>query len=170
MELGDVMTALQPPTSATGRRTRSIGRFAALGLAASLLAVPVAAAGTGTYRNPLEPVVPGNGIVESCADPTVIQGQEDEGRWYMYCTTDPLNDEDRQPDGDFNFRLIPMLSSPDLVNWTYEGDAFTTRPAYAVAAAGLWAPEIAYYPETGSYHLYYTVTNTTLPGGGSAIG
>ena len=39
-----------------------------------------------TYRNPLEPTVPGDGIVESCADPTVIRGQEGEGLWYMYCT------------------------------------------------------------------------------------
>jgi arabinan endo-1,5-alpha-L-arabinosidase len=88
----------------------------------------------------------------------------------MYCTSDPLNDTDRLPNGEFDFHLIPMLSSADLVHWTYEGDAFETRPAYAVPTAGLWAPEIAYYPETGSYHLYYTVTDTTLPGGGSAIG
>jgi arabinan endo-1,5-alpha-L-arabinosidase len=166
------MTALQNP-SIRSRRTGTIARLVAVALAALLVApltASVAAAGSGTYRNPLEPVVPGDGIVESCADPTVIQGQEGEGRWYMYCTTDPLNDEDRLANGDFRFRLIPMLSSSDLVNWTYEGDAFTTRPEYATATAGLWAPEIAYYPETGSYHLYYTVTDTTLPGAGSAIG
>jgi arabinan endo-1,5-alpha-L-arabinosidase len=143
-------------------------------LLASALA-PTALAATGTYRNPLEPVVPGDGIVESCADPTVIRGQEGEGRWYMYCTTDPLNDEDRDGAGNFNFRLVPMLSSTDLVNWVYEGDAFTTRPAYATPTAGLWAPEIMYYPETGNYHLYYTVVDTivttTNPNGpGSAIG
>lgn len=166
----DSMTALRQSTSARSRWAHSLGRIAALGLAASLFAVPVAAGGTGTYRNPLEPVVPGDGIVESCADPTVIQGQEGEGRWYMYCTTDPLNDEDRLPNGDFNFRLIPMLSSADLINWTYEGDAFAERPVYASAGTPLWAPEIAYYPETGSYHLYYTVRDTSLPGGGSAIG
>lgn len=167
-----MMAALRSP-SIRSRRTRTLARLVILALGASLLApltVSVGAAGTGTYRNPLEPIVPGDGIVESCADPTVIQGQEAEGLWYMYCTTDPLNDEDRLPNGDFRFRLIPMLSSSDLVNWTYEGDAFSTRPAYAVPTAGLWAPEIAYYPETGSYHLYYTVTDTTLPGGGSAIG
>jgi arabinan endo-1,5-alpha-L-arabinosidase len=166
------MTGVHSP-SIGPRRGRPIVRLVILALAVSLLApltAPIAAGGTGTYRNPLLPVVLGDGIVESCADPTVINGQEGEGRWYMYCTTDPLNDEDRRPNGDFNFRLIPMLSSSDLVNWTYEGDAFSTRPSYAVPTAGLWAPEIAYYPETGSYHLYYTVTDTTLPGGGSAIG
>ena len=168
--MGDEMRVFLQPRSRARRAIRSISRMAAIGLTATLLAVPVSAAGTGTYRNPLEPVVPGDGIVESCADPTVIQGQEAEGRWYMYCTTDPLNDEDRLPNGDFQFHLIPMLSSADLVHWTYEGDAFASRPAYATANAGLWAPEIAYYPETGNYHLYYTVTDTTLPGGGSAIG
>ena len=168
--MGDPMNVQPASAGVAIHLTRGIGRLGTILAALALLAAPVAAAGTGTYRNPLEPVVPGDGIVESCADPTVIEGQESEGLWYMYCTTDPLNDEDRLPGGGFDFRLIPMLSSKDLVNWTYEGDAFSTRPAYATATAGLWAPEIAYYPETGSYHLYYTVTDTTLPGGGSAIG
>ena len=157
----------------TTHHVRPHGRTSALVAIAVALLLPgsaVSAGSPGTYRNPLTPTGPGDGIVESCADPTVIRGQEGEGRWYMYCTTDPLNDEDRQEGGAFNFRLIPMLSSVDLVNWTYEGDAFATRPQYAVPSAGLWAPEIMYYPETGAYHLYYTVTDTTLPGGGSAIG
>jgi arabinan endo-1,5-alpha-L-arabinosidase len=29
----------------------------------------------GTYTNPLRPRIPGDGVVESCADPTVIHGQ-----------------------------------------------------------------------------------------------
>ena len=123
-----------------------------------------------TYTNPLPLSIPGDGLVESCADPTVIYGQENENEWFMYCTTDPLNDEDRNAAGDFNFHLIPMFHSTDLVSWTYAGDAFTDRPEYAVGNAGLWAPEIVYYPETKMYHLYYTVTETTSDGGGSAIG
>jgi arabinan endo-1,5-alpha-L-arabinosidase len=126
---------------------------------------------SNTYLNPLPLRVSDGALVESCADPSVIRGQTaGDTKWYMYCTTDPLNSNDRDSSGNFNFRLIPMFSSPDLVNWTYEGDAFEARPSYAVAHAGLWAPEIAYYPETGKYHLYYTVTDTTLPDGGSAIG
>ena len=143
--------------------------LAGLALTAVALPAPVLA-GSGTYRNPLEPAIPGDGLVESCADPSVLYGQEGEGRWYLFCTTDPLNDEDRDDAGNFNFRLIPILSSDDLVTWRYEGDAFAARPAYATADAGLWAPEITYHAESGQYHLYYTVTNTTLPGGGSAIG
>ena len=125
----------------------------------------------GTYRNPLEPQIPGDGIVESCADPSVIKGQQPGDRyWYMYCTADPLNDEDRNASGGFNFRLIPMLRSLDLVNWTYVGDAFATRPVYSTPDAGLFAPEIEYYAETNQYRLFFTVTDTTIPGGGSAIG
>jgi arabinan endo-1,5-alpha-L-arabinosidase len=147
-------------------------------------ALPMTVAAQGTYRNPLLPAIPGDGVVEGCADPTVIYGQEGERLWYMYCTTDPLNDADKVGN-DFRFRFIPMFSSPDLVNWTYRGDAFGFRlagavtgqgpPAYAAGDAGLWAPEVEYYPETGMYHLYYVVTDTvttaTNPNGpGSAIG
>lgn len=157
------------------RSRRSLPRMGGGGLVAllllSLASTSLALGATGTYRNPLEPVVSGDGIVESCADPTVIEGQEGEGLWYMYCTADPLNDEDRNEAGEFIFRQIPTFTSANLVDWTYVGEAFAgNRPAYATTSAGLWAPEIAYFPESGLYHLYYTVTDTTLPGGGSAIG
>jgi arabinan endo-1,5-alpha-L-arabinosidase len=160
-------------TTAGRLRRRLLAALAAAALVLSVMgsAAPAVLAGTGTYRNPLAPVVPGDGVVESCADPSVIEGQEGEGRWYLYCTADPLNDEDRNASGGFVFRQIPMMTSTDLVNWTYVGEAFAgNRPVYATANAGLWAPEIAYFPATGLYHLYYTVTETTLPGGGSAIG
>lgn len=148
-----------------------------LGLPIALFLVIFAAfpqptqAATGTYRNPLNVRIPGDGRVESCADPSTFRAED--GYWYTYCTSDPLNDEDRTASGGFNFRLIPQLRSRDLVNWTYVGDAFTSRPAYATPDAGIWAPEIEYYPErpiNERYHLYYVVTNTTFAGGGSAIG
>jgi arabinan endo-1,5-alpha-L-arabinosidase len=139
-----------------------------------LALMPAAAGAAGpTYRNPLPITIPGDGLVESCADPTVLHASQAGGTWYMYCTTDPLNDEDKTAGGDFVFHLIPMFSSTDLVHWTYRGDAFASRPSYATGNAGLWAPEIQYYPELPAaerYHLYYTVTDTTLSGGGSAIG
>jgi arabinan endo-1,5-alpha-L-arabinosidase len=127
---------------------------------------------TGTYRNPILPESP-IGPVESCADPVVIQGQEGEtdpetgeALWFMYCTTDPLNDEDRDPNGDLVFHLIPIFSSTNLVDWTYEGDAFLERPDWVADDAGLWAPEIAYLD--GEYHLYYGASWTEAEG--SAIG
>ena len=139
-------------------------------LVAALVGASPVAAGSGTYENPLTLTVPGDGLVESCADPSVIRGQEpaDDGYWYMYCTTDPLNDEDRTETG-FNFRLVPQLRSTDLVHWTYVGEAFTSKPSWATADAGLWAPEIEYDDANDRYILYVTVTNTTFPGGGSAI-
>jgi arabinan endo-1,5-alpha-L-arabinosidase len=125
--------------------------------------------GTGTYKNPLDIQIPGDGKVESCADPTVIYGaQPGDHYWYMYCTTDPLNGEDQNPSGGFNFHLIPMMRSLDLVNWTYMGDAFATRPSWIPDSAGMWAPEIQYF--NNQYYLYYAASDTNLPGGGSAIG
>jgi arabinan endo-1,5-alpha-L-arabinosidase len=164
------LLALRPTARAT------VAAASAAFVAAALLVSPAAVAarsGTGTYQNPLRPVVPGDGIVESCADPSVIRGQQpdDDGYWYLYCTSDPLNDEDRTASG-FNFHLVPQLRSRDLVHWTYVGDAFDARPPYADPGAGLWAPEIEYDAATGRYLLYVTITNT-LPdprGDDSAIG
>jgi arabinan endo-1,5-alpha-L-arabinosidase len=147
-------------------------------LLGSLLAAPAVATtppqatGNGTYQNPLRPVIPGDGVVQSCADPSVIRGQTaaDDRYWYMYCTSDPLNDADFAANG-FS-HLVPQLRSSDLVHWTYVGDAFPTRPAYADPGAGLWAPEIEYDAANGRYLLYVTITNT-LPdprGDDSAIG
>jgi arabinan endo-1,5-alpha-L-arabinosidase len=121
------------------------------------------------YQNPLPVTIPGDGMVESCADPAIIRGQEPgDMYWYMYCTTDPLNDEDRNESGGFNFRLIPILRSLDLVNWEYVGVAFEERPDWIADDAGMWAPDIQYF--NGQYYLYYTASWTDLPGGGSAIG
>lgn len=143
-------------------------------LALALFVAPAQAAGTqanqpnsGTYTNPLHIQIPGDGLVESCADPSIIHGQTPgDNYWYIYCTTDPLNDQDRNGSGDFNFHLIPMLKSLDLVNWTYVGDAFATKPAWVRSDAGLWAPDIHYF--NGQYYLYYTASDTVA--GGSAIG
>src|SRR3954471_13035204 len=169
-------THAQPRRRANRRVTGGMAYMAARPMAARLAAlalflalVPAAAlpaavaagggVGTGTYQNPLRPVIPGDGIVESCADPSVIHGQEGEGQWYMYCTSDPLNDEDRTASG-FNFNLVPQLRSTDLVHWTYAGNAFPARPSFAAPTAGLWAPEIEYDAATGRYLLYVTVTDT----------
>jgi arabinan endo-1,5-alpha-L-arabinosidase len=141
-----------------------------------LISSPVIAAGssksstaatttTATYKNPLSVQIPNDGMVESCADPTIIHAQD--SYWYIYCTTDPLNDSDKTG-GNFNFHLIPILRSVDLVNWTYMGDVFSAKPAWVDPGAGLWAPEIQY--RDGLYYLYYTASGTSLPGGGSAIG
>ncbi|CAA9318059.1 MAG: GH43_3 / GH43 / GH43_5 / GH43_4 / GH43 _6 / GH43_30 / GH43_8 / GH43_31 / GH43_34 / GH43 _33 / GH43_13 / GH43_9 [uncultured Frankineae bacterium] len=141
---------------------------------------------TTSYANPLEPVVPTRlvptgGTVDSCADPTVLRGQDGEqigGKqvWYMYCTTDPLNDADRGQDGDdpddlgdLNFRRIPQMVSTDLVNWTYVGEALprdtTTIPAWIAPDAAFWAPDVVYSSATDRYYLFVTVTETSGAGG-----
>ena len=93
-----------------------------------------APAPAGTYHNPLQVQIPGDGLVESCADPSIIRGQTTgDAYWYIYCTTDPLNDADRDSSGGLNFHLIPTLRSLDLVNWEYVGDVFQARPAWVAA-------------------------------------
>jgi arabinan endo-1,5-alpha-L-arabinosidase len=147
-------------------------RAVRLGVAVAIFAITAligaSAAFGGTYTNPLQIAIPAGGSVASCADPSVIHGQTaGDGFWYAYCTTDALNDSD-QTAGNFNFHLIPMLRSLDLVHWTYVGDAFATRPAWVSSSAGLWSPDIEYF--NGQYYLYFTASDTSLPGGGSAIG
>ena len=122
----------------------------------------------GKFTNPLTLNV-GDGLAETCADPDIERGQaEDDRYWYLYCTTDPLNGDDRAENGDFNFNLIPTFRSLDLVNWEYQGNAFaeSERPGWVADKAGLWAPEVVYF--NGQYYLYYTAPDTKA--GGSAIG
>ncbi|MFL5356231.1 family 43 glycosylhydrolase [Archangium sp.] len=123
---------------------------------------------TKNFTNPLQILIPGGGRVENCPDPTAIRGQrEGDTAWYMYCTADSLNDQDKDPvTGKYRRHLIPILKSNDLVNWTYAGDALSAPPAWAKPDTALWAPEIAFFGD--KYHLYYTVVDTVA--GGSAIG
>ena len=121
----------------------------------------------GSYSNPLEPQIPGDGVVESCADPTVIRGQEPgDTAWYMYCTTDPLNDEDLDADGNLVFHRIPTMTSEDLVDWTYVADAFTTLPVWAEPDAALWAPDVVYSSTHEQYYMFFGVTDTTAEASG----
>lgn len=124
----------------------------------------VAAAERGdrqTYRNPLAPRVPDDGTVDSCADPTVLRGQQEGDRsWYLYCTTDPLNDGDLDDEGDLVFHPVPTMRSRDLVHWRYVGDALPDPPSWAAEGAGLWAPDVVYSQQTDRYYLTFVVTDT----------
>jgi len=160
-----------------------LGLSAGVGLAGAASAADTGKRGNpGTYSNPLEPRIPGDGVVESCADPTVLPGQEGDPYWYMYCTTDPLNDEDLDAAGELVFHRIPTMRSLDLVNWEYVGDAFPSTaeglPSYAADNAALWAPEVVYSTEFDQYYMFFVVTETDLGqdeagnpcGGDNAIG
>lgn len=124
-------------------------------------------ANPGTYTNPLAPVVPGDGVVESCADPNVLRGQRaGDTNWYLYCTTDPLNDEDVDAAGNPVFHLVPAMTSQNLVDWTYVGDSFSARPSWAEPTAALWAPDVVYSSTFDKYYMFVVVTNTTSAVGG----
>ncbi|MEL4317488.1 family 43 glycosylhydrolase [Leifsonia sp. YIM 134122] len=115
----------------------------------------------GVYTNPLAPQVPGDGVVESCADPTVLRGQRaGDSSWYLYCTTDPLNDEDVDTHGDPVFHRVPVMTSQNLVDWTYVGDSFDAAPSWAEPGAALWAPEVIYSSTFDQYYMFVVVTNT----------
>src|SRR4051794_26348067 len=144
---------------------RVLGRFLPLLFVVTLLpslAAQASAVDADHYRNPLRPTIPKGGLVESCADPTVIRGQERQHArtWYMYCTTDPLNDGDVVDNDTATFHRIPMLQSHDLVNWTYVGDALPTLPSWAEPDAALWAPDVVYSRALHRYYLSFVVTNT----------
>lgn len=158
----------RPPLSATV--ARCLLTFILIVLSVPVhTAAALPASANAKHINPLTIDFPGGGQVESCADPDIIRGQlPGDNYWYLYCTTDPLNGDDRDAAGNLIFHLIPMLRSSDLVHWTYMGDAFAARPDWVADDAGLWAPEIAFF--NGQYYLYYTASWTDLPGGGSAIG
>jgi arabinan endo-1,5-alpha-L-arabinosidase len=139
-------------------------RIAAIFLLLSAMAAPSrlhAFPLAGTYNN--RPV-------KNAADPSIasltVGGVT---HYYMYATSDPINEEDRTS-GSYNYHLLPIYHSTDMVNWTYHSDAFTKRPKW-VGNAGLWAPDIQYF--NGKWYLYYSVApggGGKRTGGGSAIG
>jgi len=123
----------------------------------------------GSYRNPLPLNLPDGRLAESCADPFVMHGaQPRDNHWYLYCTSDALTAAERGSDGKPLIHNLPTFSSTDLVNWTYAGDALPHKPAWVKADAGMWAPDVVFLGD--KYLLYYTASDTNLPGGGSAIG
>ncbi len=133
------------------------------GITATMDATP------GLYTNPLHIHLTASGPFESCADPSIIRGQQPgDSFWYIYCTDNPLNGADRAASGRLNDHYLPILRSRDLTHWTYVGDALSAPPAWFAAFSGLWAPDIQYF--NGRYYLYYTVVGTLRAGRESVIG
>lgn len=137
-------------------------------LLAALLAAPLHAQ---TYQNPLPLDAGPMALADTCADPTV-ERDDALGLWVMLCTTDPLGGQDRDADGALRFRILPTYTSPDLVRWTYRGDAFDRDPstatppppAWAAPDAALWAPELIRLG--GRWRLLFAVTDVTDAAGG----
>jgi arabinan endo-1,5-alpha-L-arabinosidase len=122
-----------------------------------------------TYRNPIRIEIPGSDrTVENCPDPAIIRGQQPgDTSWYLYCTSNPLHAGDVDDEGNDVFHLITMHRSDDLVHWTYVGDAFSEQPDWAAAPQGFWAPDIQYFD--GTYHLYYSASETVPGEPGDAV-
>lgn len=104
----------------------------------------------GTYTNPVfEPVL---------ADPSVIRDPET-GYFYAYGTQDNWGDGQGS-------RLIPILRSPDLVNWQVAGQALEKKPTWK-ENGGLWAPDVNQV--NGRYHLYYAYSTWGDPNPGIGV-
>ncbi len=103
-----------------------------------------------TYVNPVfEPIL---------ADPTVVRDPET-GIFYAYGT------EDNWGDGQGS-RLMPILRSTDLVNWTVAGEAFAAKPQWK-SSGGLWAPDVN--EVNGTYYLYYAYSTWGDPNPGIGV-
>ncbi len=118
--------------------------------------------GSATYTNPLTLNIP-SGTAVSCADPATIKVQTaGVDTWYLYCTSDALYA------GDPVTHFINIFESKDLINWSYDGNAFSGLPAWAPNGQ-LWAPAIKFF--NNLYYLYYTSPHSNQDAaGGFAIG
>jgi arabinan endo-1,5-alpha-L-arabinosidase len=132
------------------------------------VAVTIQKPASAAYSNPLSLNDPATGPVISCPDPAILKVQiSGKDTWYLYCTGDAHNSKDLNAQGQLNAHLISIYESTDLVNWTYDNDAFASPPTW-VATPYLWAPAIKYF--NNQYYLYFTTNVTNLAGSGAAIG
>ena len=132
-----------------------------LGVVPSTTPIATASVAPGYYTNPLAPRMANGQVVQNCPDPAVLRGRgRYASRWYMYCTSDPLNDSETSRPGGIRFHRLPMLVSRDLVHWSFVGSALPGRPAWAASGASLWAPDVVYSTTFRRYYLTYAVTDT----------
>ncbi len=89
------------------------------------------------YTNPVYP--------QDFADPFVLKHHD---RYYAY-GTGPGSDRGEQ---------FPVLTSADLINWTFVGWALPPVPGMGVE---FWAPEVAHH--AGRFYLYYSARGAGSP-------
>ncbi|TBN57220.1 arabinan endo-1,5-alpha-L-arabinosidase [Glaciihabitans arcticus] len=142
---------------------------------ATALAMPMAASAApsapprkpASYTNPLDVTLANGAPAANCADPDVLRGPgKKQVTWYLYCTSDVIDESEVDGSGDPVFHNIPMYTSTDLIEWSYVGDAFPIKPSWIPATGGVWAPEVVF--RDGTYFLYYAAPETNV--GGSTIG
>ncbi len=122
------------------------------GLALLLMAASGQATAQTTYENPVfEPVL---------ADPTVARDPES-GDFFAFGTADDFSDGKGR-------RMVPVLRSPDLVNWTEIDPAMTEKPGWKTKG-GIWAPDVN--PVGKKFYMYYAFSTwgDPDPGVGLAI-
>ncbi|AHM62249.1 beta-xylosidase [Flammeovirgaceae bacterium 311] len=92
------------------------------------------------------------------ADPSVVRAGE---YFYAYGTEDNWGSEG-------GYRLVPVIRSADLVNWTFMNNAFRQKPDWK-EQGGIWAPDVT--PVGNSYYMYYSYSTwgDQNPGVGLAI-
>jgi arabinan endo-1,5-alpha-L-arabinosidase len=138
----------------------SAARVMAGSVAAELAAGP-AASWPQAFTNPVfRPDLP---------DPSIIQDPST-GLWYAYGTTDYWTSSPS------SLHILPILSSRNLVDWTFVRNTFspsgttpvTGSPTQAAwtGSVFLWAPNVRFID--GQYVMYYAASSTAA--GGSAIG
>ncbi len=119
------------------------------------------------FTNPLTLTDPVTGPGVSCPDPAIIsEPAQGVNVWYLYCTGDPLNSNDKDANGNLKNHYIATWRSIDLIHWTYNGDVFPADPAWIGVETNLWAPAVKYFNK--KYYLYYVAPATTA--GGPEIG
>lgn len=107
-----------------------------------------------TYKNPVfEPVL---------ADPSIIYY---EGVYYVYGTQDY-----GQWGEEYGVKYGPILSSTNLIDWTYAGSVFqpANRPFWGTPNAGIWAPDIVKIGSTFNYYYSLSTWGDPDPGIGVA--
>ncbi|MBV0902662.1 family 43 glycosylhydrolase [Haloarcula salina] len=93
-------------------------------------------------------------------DPTIHR--DDSGTWWAYGTN--MNRDDGSNDS--AERLVPILRSDNLHEWTYVGEAFGSRPGWTYGS--IWAPDIHYYD--GEWVMFYSLSPRPWESGEFGIG
>lgn len=103
---------------------------------------------TLTYSNPVfEPVL---------ADPTVIKvGNE----FFAYGTEDNWGKEG-------GYHLVPVIKSPDLVNWEVVGNSMAKKPNWK-ERGGIWAPDVTQVGD--QFYMYYSFSTWGDPNPGIGL-
>lgn len=89
------------------------------------------------YHNPV--------LGQDFPDPSVLQAPD--GTYYVYATETLI---------DGQFYNIQVAQSQNLVNWSWEGDAFPDGLAWAQEGRSYWAPHVIYAADQDRYVMYFS--------------